>query len=78
MERLPESKSEQYRLEQLLELGENRLASMAQLEQRQRQRKRKAFVDWHRKGTEKSFALRKPVLVFQTRLGTILGKLRFR
>ena len=33
-ERLPESQSEQYRLEQLLELGEHRVASMAQLEQR--------------------------------------------
>ena len=42
-ERLPEFKSEQYRLEQLLELGEHRVASMAQLEQCQRQHK--AFVD---------------------------------
>ena len=49
-ERLPESQFEQYQLEQLLELGENRVASMAQLEQRQRQRK--AFVDRHHKGTE--------------------------
>ena len=49
---------------------------MAQLKHRQRQCK--AFVDQHRKGTEKSFALEKPVLVFQTRLGSIPGKLRFR
>ena len=75
-ERLPESQSEQYRLEQLLELGEHRVASMAQLEERRRQRK--AFVDSHCKGTEKSLTLGKPVLVFQTRLGTMPGKLRFR
>ena len=43
--RLRESQSEQYRLEQLFELGEHRVASMAQLEQRQRQRQRKAFVE---------------------------------
>ena len=47
-ERLRESQSEQYQLEHLLELGEHRVASMAQLEERQRQRK--AFVDRHRKG----------------------------
>ena len=35
--RLHEAQSEQYRLEQLLELGEDRIESMAQLEQRQRQ-----------------------------------------
>ena len=75
-ERLSESQSEQHRLEQLLELRENQLANMAQLKHRQRQCK--AFVDQHRKGTEKSFALEKPVLVFQTRLGSIPGKLRFR
>ena len=75
-EMLPESQCEQYRLEQLLELGEKRVASMAQLEQRQWQCK--AFVDWHRKGTEKSFSLGKPMLVFQTRLDAMLGKLRFR
>ena len=33
--RLPEAKLEQYRLEQILDLGEDRVASMAQLEQRQ-------------------------------------------
>ena len=75
-ERLPESQSEQYRLEQLLELGEHRVASMAQLEQRQRQRK--AFVDRHRKGREKDFMAGRPVLVFQTRMGQMPGKLRFR
>ena len=49
---------------------------MAHLEHRQRQRK--VFVDRHRKGTEKSFALRKPVLVFQTRFGSMPGKFYFR
>ena len=34
-ERLREAQSEQYRFEQLLELGEHQVASMAQLEQRQ-------------------------------------------
>ena len=76
-ERLPESQSEQYRLdEQLLELGEHQVANMAELEQRQRQRK--TFMDRHRKGTGKSFTLGKLVLVFQTRLGAMPGKLRFR
>ena len=74
-ERLPESQSEKYRLEQLLELGEHRVASMAQLEQRQRQRK--AFFDRHRKGMEKALTLAKLMLVFQTRLGAMPGKLRF-
>ena len=48
---------------------------MAQLEQRQRQHK--AFVDRHRKGMEKALTIGKPVLVFQTRLGAMPGKLRF-
>ena len=75
-ERLSESESELKRLEQLLELGEERIASLKQLEQGQR--KRKTFVDRHRRETEKSFEIGTPVLVFQTRLGTMLGKLRFR
>ena len=41
--RLSESESEQKWLEQLLELGEDRITSLAQLEHEQRQRK--AFVD---------------------------------
>ena len=49
---------------------------MAQLEYRQRQRK--AFVDRHRKGTEKELTLGKPVLVFQTRLGAMPWKLWLR
>ena len=51
-ERLPEEQSEQARLQQLLELGETRVHSMAILEQEQR--RRKAFVDRHRK-TRKGF-----------------------
>ena len=62
--RLPEAQSGQYRLEQLLELGEPRVASMTQLEQRQQQSK--AFVDRHRKGLEKELTIGRPVLVFQT------------
>ena len=58
-ERLLEAQSEQYQLEQLLELGNDRIASMAQLEQCQRQWK--AFVDRHRKGLEKELAIGKPV-----------------
>ena len=73
--RLPEAQSEQYRLEQLLELGEHRVAIMDQLEQCQRLRK--AFVDRHRKGTEEALTIDKPVVIFQTRLGAIPGKLRF-
>ena len=42
------------------------------------QRQRKAFVDRHRKGNEKMFGIGKPVLVFQTRMGKMSGKLRFR
>ena len=74
-ERMPESQSKQYRLEQLLELGQNRVANMAQLEQRHRQCK--AFVDQHCKAIEKSFTLGKLMLVFQTPFDAMLGKLRF-
>ena len=48
---------------------------MAILEQEQRWRK--AFVDRHRNVREKDFAVGKAVLVFQTRMGQMLGKLRF-
>ena len=66
-ERLPEEYSEQIRLQQLLELGEKWVRSMAVLEQEQR--RCKAFVDWHRNTQEKDFTVGKPVLVFQTRMG---------
>ena len=49
---------------------------MAILEQEQR--RHKVFVDWHRNTREKDFMVGKPVLVFQTRMGQMPGKLRFR
>ena len=35
-------------------------------------------VDRHRRGNEREFGIRKLVLVFQTRMGNMPGKLRFR
>ena len=55
-------KSEEVRLQRLLELGETRVHIMAVLEQEQR--RRKAFVDRHRNVREKDFAVGKAVLVF--------------
>ena len=75
-ERLNEKESEEMRLTALCELEEQRLASILHLELEQR--RRKAFVDRHRKGNEKMFEIGKPVLVFQTRMGKRPGKLRFR
>ena len=75
-ERLSEKESEIYRLETLCTLEEHRIASLLQLQLEQR--RRKAFVDRHRRGNEKEFGIGKPVLVFQTRMGSMLGKLRFR
>ena len=75
-ERLPEEQSERVRLQQLLELGETQVHSMTILEREQR--RSKAFVDRHRKGREKNFMVGRPVLVFQTRMGQMPGKLRFR
>ena len=75
-ERLNEKESEAIRLAALCELEEHRLASIMHLELEQR--RRKAFVDRHRKGNEKRFGIGKPVLVFQTRMGKMPGKLRFR
>ena len=75
-ERLPEKQSEHARLQQLLELGEIRVHSMTILEREQR--RRKAFVDRHRRIREKDFTIGGPVLVFQTRMGQMPGKLRFR
>ena len=60
----------------LLELEENRIAGLVQLELEQR--RRKAFVDRHRRGNEKEFEVGKPVLLFQTRMGNMPRKLRFR
>ena len=44
----------------------------------QKQWQTKAFVDSHRQQTEKQFAFGKLVLVFQTKMGSMPGKLRFR
>ena len=57
-------------------LEEDRIQAMAALEQKQRQTK--AFEDRHHKQIEKQFAIGKPVLVFQTKMGLMSGKLRFR
>ena len=75
-ERLPEEQSEHARLQQLLESGEIRVRSMAILEQEQRLRKT-LNVDRHRNTREKDFMVGRPVLVFQTRMGQMPGKLRF-
>ena len=42
------------------------------------QQKKKAFVNRHRVGKEKLFDIGKPVLVFQIKMGSMLGKLWFR
>ena len=69
-------KLEKIRLAALCELEEHRIASIIQMELEQRWRK--AFVDHHRKGNEKLFGIGKLVLVFQIRMGNMLGKQRFR
>ena len=48
---------------------------MAVLEQEQW--RRKAFVDRHRHGNETDFGIGRPVLVFQSRMDIISGKLWF-
>ena len=74
--RLNEKESEAFLLAALCELEEHRLASIMHLELEQR--RRKAFVDRHRKGNGKKFGIGKLVLVFQTRMGKMPGMLRFR
>ena len=75
-ERLSEKESEKIRLATLCELEEHRIASLLELEREQR--RRKAFVDRHRRGNEKEFRIGQPVLVFRTQMGNMPGKLRFR
>ena len=75
-ERLSEKESERIRLETLCTLEEHRIASLLQLQLEQR--RRKAFVDRHRRGNEKEFGIGKPILVFHARMGSMPGKLRFR
>ena len=74
-DKLSEAKSEQIGLQQLLELGETCVHGMAVVEQEQRWCK--AFVDQHRIAREKDFVVGKAVMVFQTRMGQMPGKLRF-
>ena len=73
---MPEGASEQVRLQQLLALGETWVNSLATLELDQQHRK--VFVDRHRGRNEVDFGEGKVVLVFQTRMGKMPGKLRFR
>ena len=54
-------------------LEESRLRAMCALEQKQRQTM--AFVDRHRRQKEKMFGVGKLVLVFQTRMRTVLEEL---
>ena len=74
-ERLDELQSEQIRKEGLLMLEESQIQAMKDLERKQRQTK--AFVERHRRQTERQFIIGKPILVFQTKMGSMLGKLRF-
>ena len=62
-------------MEQLPELVEELIASLAQLEQGQR--KRKAFLDRHRQEVDKAFEIGKPLLVLQTRLESMSGSFGF-
>ena len=64
-EGLSEKESEIIWLATLCELEEHRITSVLQLELEKR--RRKAFVDRHRKGNEKDFGIGKPVLVFHPR-----------
>ena len=75
-EQMTEEAFERIRLQQLLPLGETRVHSLAVLELDQQ--RRKAFVDRHRGRNEEMFGEGKAVLVFQTRMGKMPGKLRFR
>mgnify|MGYP000568372907 CR=1 FL=1 len=75
-EYLSDNDSKRDQLQQLLELGESRLHNMSILEQEQC--RRKTFVDRHRQGNKREFEVGKAVLVFETRIGNMLGKLHFR
>ena len=74
--KLNELQSEQIRKEALLLLEEDRIQDMTTLEHKQRQTK--AFVNRHRRKTETQFGIGKPVLVFQTKMGVMPSKLRYR
>ena len=74
--RLDAKQSERIQKEQLLQLEVNRLQAMWYLEQKQRGPK--AFLNGHRKNKDNLFKIGKLVLVFQTNMPSIPGKLRFR
>jgi hypothetical protein len=73
---LNETALEQAHVEQLLRLEEDCIRSMEALEHEKRLRK--AFVDRHRKRNEERFGIGKAILLFQSRSGLMLGKLRLR
>ena len=75
VEQLNEDESEQHRLRKLVELEEARLHNLWQL--KHDQRRRKAFVDRHHHNNEKLFEVDKTVMLFQTKMGQMLGNLRF-
>ena len=75
-ERMLEGGSKQVRLQQLLALGEARVNSLATLELNQQ--RRKAFVDRHCGRNEEDFSEGKAILVFQSCMGKMPGKLQFR
>ena len=75
-EKLNETQSEQVRKEALLVLEEEWIQAISSLEHKQRQTK--AFVNRHRRKSEMHFGISKPVLVFQTKMGAIPGKLQYR
>ena len=66
-EDLPEKQSEQLQLQQLLEIGEDKVLPITVLEHEQRWHK--MFIDRHRGGNKNFFEIGKAVLVFQTRMG---------
>ena len=57
-------------------MEEHRIVFVLQLELEQR--RQKAFIDRNQKGNEKLFGIGNTVLVFQTRMGKMPGKLQFR
>ena len=75
-ERMMEEASKRICLQQLLALGETRIHNIAVLELDQQ--RHKAFVNRHRGRNEKMFSKDKAILVFQTRMEKMPGKLRFR
>ena len=73
--RLDERQMEQIWKEGLLLLEESQIHAMTDLERKQRETK--AFVEQHCHQPKKQFTIGKLVLVFQTKMGSMLGKLQF-